>query len=80
MPRYPIEARRQGQQGEVKLRISVSADGKAEWVRIIESSGHELLDDEAANAAKKWEFQPKVIERVGIAVTVDVPIRFKLDR
>ena len=80
MPAYPIEARRQSQQGEVKLRVLVSAFGKAQWVRVVESSGHELLDNEAVKAVKQWEFEPKVIERARIELTIDVPISFKIAR
>jgi protein TonB len=41
---YPEAARRRGTEGTVRLRLSVTADGKLEAARIEESSGSPLLD------------------------------------
>ena len=44
---YPEEARRQGLFGNLILHVAVRADGSLEGVRVVRSSGHELLDKAA---------------------------------
>jgi len=46
---YPQEARRQGLFGNLILHVAVRADGSLEGVRVIRSSGHQLLDEAAIN-------------------------------
>ncbi len=43
---YPDAARRDGLEGRVELRFRVAADGSAETVEILKSSGHTVLDDD----------------------------------
>ena len=44
---YPAEARRKGLEGELRLLVAIKADGSVKTVRILESSGHRLLDNAA---------------------------------
>lgn len=44
---YPAEARRRGLEGELRLLVAIRADGSVKQVRILESSGHRLLDNAA---------------------------------
>ena len=44
---YPRQAKRQGIVGSLRLLVVISADGALQNVRILESSGHRLLDDAA---------------------------------
>ena len=44
---YPEQAVRQGQEGQVRLFVALSADGSIEEVRLIASSGYALLDNAA---------------------------------
>jgi len=78
-PRYPYLARRRGQQGTVRLDVSVAADGRVSAVRVARSSGHVLLDQAAVRALQRWRFQPAT--RAGLAVRAQliVPVRFRLD-
>ena len=57
-PAYPTMARRLGQQGTVTLEVIVTVDGTAKSVRVLESSGFELLDQAALTAISKWRFVP----------------------
>ena len=47
-----------GYQGDVIIRIRVSAKGDSAGVEILRSSGHKVLDDSAINALRKWRFTP----------------------
>lgn len=55
---YPRAARRAGLEGRVGLRLRVGADGRVQDVRVIESSGHDMLDEAAVKAAWFWRFDP----------------------
>jgi protein TonB len=78
-PRYPAEARRNGVEGTVMLRVWVAADGAATRVEIDRSSGHRALDDAALGAVKKWRFVPARRGDEAIEGLVTVPLVFRLD-
>jgi len=50
---YPESARRQNQQGSCLLRITVDRDGNVTDVKLMESSGFRVLDDEAMRAVRQ---------------------------
>ena len=77
-PRYPHLARQRGQEGQVVIRVRVSADGNARSVTVRQSSGYHLLDDAAAKAIRRWRFVPASFAGVAMAGTVDVPVTFRL--
>ncbi len=49
---YPAEAVRRGLQGEVKLEFTIQKDGTVSRMRVIESSGHKILDEGVVEAIK----------------------------
>jgi protein TonB len=77
-PRYPSTARRRGLEGRVVLRVHVDADGTANRVEVMESSGHALLDRAARRAVLRWRFVPARLAGVPVTGTVDVPVTFRL--
>jgi len=79
LPKYPYIARKFGLEGGVKLKILVSDKGKVISVKIYKSSGHEILDNSAVDAAKNWVFKPA--RKYGIAKYAYIykTIYFKLD-
>ncbi len=72
-PIYPRLAIKRNLEGQVRLRVKVSAEGLPEETTIIESSGHEILDNAAFHATKNWRFQKKAHP-----YTVEKNIVFKL--
>jgi protein TonB len=78
-PRYPAEARREGAEGTVLLRVWVAADGGPTRVEVDRSSGHRALDAAALGAVRNWRFVPA--QRGGDAVegVVTVPLVFRLE-
>jgi len=78
-PRYPYLARRRGQQGTVRLDVSVAADGRVSAVRVARSSGHVLLDQAALRALQRWRFQPATRAGVAVRAQLIVPVRFRLN-
>ena len=77
-PPYPRRAREQGWHGRVILRLNISNLGTVESATIHQSSGYQLLDDNAINAATQWIFQPAKNGGFPVVSTVNVPIQFDL--
>ncbi len=78
-PKYPAIARSRGWQGQVLLRVKVTADGLSEAVTVHHSSGHEVLDESAVAAVERWQFIPAKRGNSAVASTVIVPIIFTLN-
>jgi protein TonB len=78
MPRYPEAAKRRGIEGTTLLKIHVSARGLVEDVLVERSAGHQELDLAAAEAVKRWRFEPAKRGTQPVAVWVMLPVRFEL--
>ena len=57
-PSYPSTARRLGVEGTTLLRVYVAADGRVTDVQVDQSAGHPDLDRAAAEAVRRWKFEP----------------------
>jgi protein TonB len=77
-PPYPSQARQQGVEGTVKLRVMVSSDGHAENVRVVQSSGNSVLDDAAVSHVRQARFSPALRNGVPVAMTIAFRVRFRL--
>jgi protein TonB len=77
-PEYPSIAKSRGWTGKVMLRVQVSPEGTANSVDVETSSGHEMLDEAAIDAVKKWKFIPAKKGETAVASAVIVPIVFSL--
>ena len=77
-PPYPPLAFRLRLEGKVTLLAEVNADGRAGQVKILESSGHELLDQSALSTVKQWKFTPARKDGVIVTQAVRIPITFSL--
>lgn len=78
-PEYPWTARARGQQGRVVLSVWVSAEGEAQRLAVLKSSGYSALDRAAANAVQHWRFRPARRAGVDTQSLVYVPVMFRLD-
>ncbi len=79
-PIYPEQARANGQQGTVLLRIEVDPEGRPTSINLKQSAGYPLLDQAALKAVRQWRFYPARVGPVAISSLVDVPIRFQLNQ
>lgn len=79
-PRYPALARRRGYEGEVLLSARISTDGTVIALKVKESSGYPILDRAAVKAVAAWEFEPARRMGVPVSLSVDIPVRFVLQR
>jgi protein TonB len=78
-PEYPWGARRRGHQGRVVLSVWVSAQGQADRLAVLHSSGHATLDRAAVEAVERWRFQPARRGGHDTGSMLYVPVVFRLD-
>jgi len=78
-PRYPVSARRSGEQGTVTLRVFVTREGVPATVSVHATSGSSALDQAAVEAVKGWRFTPARQGTETLEAWVLVPIVFKLE-
>lgn len=71
-PRYSVDDRMAGRQGDVTVLAYVSRSGSIAQVRMPQSSGHRSLDEKTLQAIKTWKFYP------GQEGWVEIPFRWDL--
>lgn len=77
-PLYPRRAREEGWHGRAIVRLKISPEGTVESGTIHQSSGYQLLDDQAIDAATHWTFEAAKNGGFPVATTVNIPIQFDL--
>lgn len=53
--KYPIEARKKGIYGDLKIRFTIKKNGRLEGVELVRTSGYKMLDEAALEALKDGE-------------------------
>ena len=79
LPQYPRLARRRGLQGRLVLRVTVNSLGQPSVLKILKTSGHDLLDSAALKAVKSWHFQPGLQGKSPVKANIDLPVVFRLE-
>ena len=57
-PEYPTEAQEKGLEGKVRMTLLIAETGSVEVIRVVETSGHKVLDDAAVAYAQELKFDP----------------------
>lgn len=57
-PRYPADAARRQQSGDVQVEITVGTDGSVTSARVVSANPPRVFDREALAAVKRWKFAP----------------------
>lgn len=77
--RYPRLAQIRQWQGSTLLQLELAADGQLQSVRVLSSSGHEILDRQAIDMVRAAvPLPPLPASLAGRSLTVDVPVVFRL--
>jgi len=77
--RYPRLAQIRQWQGSTLLQLELAADGQLQSVRVLSSSGHEILDQQAIDMVRAAvPLPPLPASLAGRSLTVDVPVVFRL--
>jgi protein TonB len=79
-PRYPLLAKRQHEQGEVRLRVELDESGRITDVAIVGSSGSPRLDDAARAAIESWHCRPAQREGQPVRAVAMQSLAFLLER
>jgi protein TonB len=75
-PKYPEEARQQGVQGSVVLKVLISKEGTITDLTPV--SGDPLLTPAAIKAVKKWRYKPYLLEGEPVQVETTIQVNFTL--
>jgi periplasmic protein TonB len=75
---YPAQARKNGFEGDVVLRLLIDSDGTIAKVDIVTDPG-QGLGAAAAQAVRELRFSPAQVNGVAVATTVPFTIHFTLD-
>jgi len=76
VPAYPELLKRIKLQGDVSVEVIISPEGQVESARAV--SGHPMLAASAVDAARRWRFQPTLLNNVPVRVTGVILFVFKL--
>jgi len=78
---YPLIAQRQGWQGEVRIALTIRADGLLDNIRVSRSSGYPVLDDAAMESVRRIRAIPQAIVALdGKTIDLVLPVRYELRR
>lgn len=77
-PRYPLESRRNKEQGTVLLSLILGTDGTVEQISVNRSSGFPRLDNAALHAVRRWRWEPVIRSGAPVKVRGIVEIPFVL--
>jgi len=76
-PSYSEIARKLRLEGVAVLQAIISADGRIEEVRVVQSA-HELLDADAVRAVKQWRYRAATLKGRPVRVSLTVTVEFRL--
>lgn len=79
-PKYPAEAIKKGQQGDVMLRVTIDAGGHVTGVAVdpAMTTAATVLQTAAIRAAADWKFAPGMKDGRPVGGVVEIPVNFSL--
>lgn len=77
---YPSRARLNGWEGKVVLKVSIRKDGELKDVEVVQSSGHESLDQAAMEAVRRACPLHMKHELTAPMVVLHLPVSYSLNR
>ena len=76
--RYPPLAAERGWEGEVRLRVTLAADGRLDRVQLHASSGYALLDRDALRTMRSIRALPGAGEFLHARLELSFRVRYRL--
>jgi len=77
-PMYPIQARRDGVIGWVRVSFVVSPDGGTRDVRVLDASPEGYFEAHAVASVMRWRFRPAVVDGEVVAQRIERIIDYNL--
>jgi protein TonB len=78
-PEYPKDALKRDIGGEVRVRLTLDADGKVKSAEVVNSSPADVFDRAALDAVRRWRFKPLAAGNPDFEATVVTSIVFRPD-
>lgn len=79
-PDYPLTSKRLGEEGRVLVRVLILANGSAEEVQVLKSSGYPRLDSAAVEHVQRdWRFVPARLHGEAIAAWGRFGVTFQIE-
>ncbi|HLH78779.1 MAG TPA: energy transducer TonB [Chthonomonas sp.] len=78
-PQIPDDLRYQPLDAMCVVEVTVEPDGTVASARIVQSSGHDTLDQLALEAARQWKFKPGTRNGVPVESTARLHFHFEVD-
>ena len=76
--KYPRWALRQGWEGRFSIAIEVRKDGSVGTFKVMQSTGHKILDQAATDAVRSWKFHPAMKNGQPVVECAQIPVTFKI--
>jgi TonB family protein len=77
-PVYPIEARKNGIEGTVRLHAIIGKEGSIVQLEVI--SGHPLLVESALGAVRQWKYEPTLLNGQPVEIDTTLDVIFQLNK
>lgn len=78
-PTYPPQALARGLSGEVRVRLTIDADGRVADVQVLSASPAGVFEQAAINSVRKWRFEPILRDGRAVEASVATKISFQAD-
>lgn len=77
-PQYPVEALRNGLEGEVEIEFTILPSGRVTDLAIVRANPPGVFERSALRALQRWEFLPKMENGKPVAMRARQVIEFRL--
>lgn len=78
-PVYPLQAKRKGIEGWVRVRFVVTETGAVTDISIVESEPPEIFDQSVRRCVAGWRFQPGSVDGIAVKTRAETTVRFTLE-
>lgn len=75
---YPPIAQRLNQEGTVRVSFTITPDGSVSDPKVVESSGHDSLDQAALRCVPGWHYKPAMQNGAPVQTTWQADVKFKM--
>ena len=76
---YPRWAVKQGWQGQFIIALEILPNGNVGRYKVMQSTGHRMLDDAATKAIQTWKFHPAMKSGKATVTCIEIPVTFQLE-
>lgn len=79
-PPYPLSEQRAGNEGIVKVRVRIGADGRVVSVEKVAAASDAFFEVTQRHALRQWRFRPATLDGSAIESVKVMTVRFQLER